>query len=74
MVRLGVGDSGMTRQRRLLGWKAICGYLQCSRATAQRWRKNYALPIHETRTHRVWARPGELDEWRGDNVTPALPE
>ena len=53
----------MTRKRRLIGWKAICGYLECSRSTARDWRENRGLPIHRSRTGRPFARPCELEQW-----------
>lgn len=54
-------DSG-----RLVGWKAIAGYMKVSQRTAIRWAEGYGLPV--TRVRRgdrplVCANPVDLEKW-----------
>lgn len=58
----------------LNGWKEIAQYLGKSTRTAQRWERNYCLPVHRIAAARgeiIWASRTELDRWRTQR--PALP-
>lgn len=54
------------KNRRLLGWKAIGQYLNCTDRTAMRWENERALPVHRIPggdRGGVWADPDELAAW-----------
>jgi hypothetical protein len=63
MVDTGPGDHGADR---LVGWKAIAGYLKVSQRTAIRWADSYGLPVSRVpRGDRpvVYANPADLEAW-----------
>jgi len=57
---------------RLVGWKRIAAYLNCSERTARRWESEEDLPVHrqqhETRST-IYAFPAELDGWIASRAT-----
>ena len=51
----------------LRGWKEIGAYFDVASRTAQRWEREYAMPVHRTGRTRgasVFALRAELDHWR----------
>lgn len=60
----------------LSSWKEIGAYLQRNEATARRWEKEEALPVHR-HSHRsrssVYAYPSEIDAWRASRRVIAEP-
>ncbi len=53
-------------QERLVSWKRIANYLDCSERTARRWRNAEGLPIHNATggaSGTVFAFKSELDAW-----------
>lgn len=60
--------NGSTKQRELQGWKEIADYLNRSVRTAQRWEREFELPVRRLRTaagETVYAIAEELDDWKG---------
>ncbi|MDH4271680.1 MAG: hypothetical protein OEW18_06865, partial [Candidatus Aminicenantes bacterium] len=61
----------MEEIRRLESWKEIAGYLKRSVRTCRRWENELGLPIHRldgTPSARVFAYPGELDQWMEEKL------
>jgi Tol biopolymer transport system component len=60
----------------LSSWKEIGAYLQRNEATARRWEKEEALPVHR-HSHKarssVYAYPSEIDAWRASRKLIAEP-
>ena len=58
----------MLRPDELTGWKAIAEYLRVSVRAAQEYEKDRGLPVHRQpgEKGRVYAKPGELEEWRAN--------
>ena len=59
---------------RLIGWKAIAGYLQVSVRTAQRWERVVSLPVHRPGHGSVFASRAELDAWLASHSGEDRPE
>ena len=60
----------MEKRTRLKSWKEIAVYLDCGVRTAQRWEKQYSLPIYRTRIGgRVFAFTDELDLWQHKQIS-----
>jgi tetratricopeptide (TPR) repeat protein len=52
--------------KRLVGWKAIGQFLECTARTAMRWEAERGMPVHRVpgdSRSLVWASPLELTEW-----------
>lgn len=66
MVAMGDPEPGAQGADRLVGWKAIAGYLKVSQRTAIRWADSYELPVSRVpRGDRpvVYANPSDLEAW-----------
>ena len=63
---------------RIIGWKAIAGFLGCDVRTARRWEAERALPVRRLpgdNRSPVWADPAELRAWlAGPPLEPAESE
>lgn len=60
-------DTGSMKPHELQGWKEIAEYLNRSVRTAQRWEREFKLPVRRLRTaagETVYAVARELDEWK----------
>jgi TolB-like protein/tetratricopeptide (TPR) repeat protein len=63
-------------RRRLESWKAIAAYLGRDVTTVRRWEKREALPVHRlhhSKLGSVYAYTTELDAWRRERASGALP-
>src|SRR6267378_2925964 len=63
-------------RRRLESWKAIAAYLGRDVTTVRRWEKREALPVHRlhhSKLGSVYAYTTELDAWRKERASGALP-
>src|SRR6267378_2642298 len=63
-------------ERRLESWKEIAAYLGRDVTTVRRWEKREALPVHRlhhSKLGSVYAYTTELDAWRRDRASGALP-
>jgi TolB-like protein/tetratricopeptide (TPR) repeat protein len=63
-------------RRRLESWKEIAAYLGRDVTTVRRWEKREALPVHRlhhSRLGSVYAYTTELDAWRAERASSALP-
>lgn len=59
---------------RLVSWKRIAHYLQCSERTARRWREQDGLPVYQLKgssRNTVFAYPAELDTWLRERAQAA---
>jgi TolB-like protein/tetratricopeptide (TPR) repeat protein len=62
--------------RRLESWKEIAAYLGRDVTTVRRWEKREALPVHRlhhSKLGSVYAYTTELDAWRGERASAAVP-
>src|SRR5882762_11254468 len=62
--------------RRLESWKEIASYLGRDVTTVRRWEKREGLPVHRlhhSKLGSVYAYTWELDTWRNERVSGALP-
>jgi len=48
---------------RLTGWKSIANYLDVSVRTAQRWHREFRLPLERTPTGKPTGKKEALDRW-----------
>jgi len=65
-----------SRSRRLEAWKEIASYLGRDVTTVRRWEKREGLPVHRlhhSKLGSVYAYTWELDTWRNERVSGALP-
>ena len=65
-----------THRRRLESWKEIAAYLGRDVTTVRRWEKREALPVHRlhhSKLGSVYAYTTELDAWRTERASGALP-
>ena len=65
-----------SRSRRLEAWKEIASYLGRDVTTVRRWEKREGLPVHRlhhSKLGSVYAYTWELDAWRNERVSGALP-
>jgi hypothetical protein len=76
----GVNGGAADLSDRLNGWKEIASYLGKGVRTAQRWERQFGMPIHRIGGEVVFALRSEIDAWstaksgqRGQNGTLSLP-
>ena len=65
-----------THRRRLESWKEIAAYLGRDVTTVRRWEKREALPVHRlhhSKLGSIYAYNTELDAWRNERASAALP-
>jgi TolB-like protein/tetratricopeptide (TPR) repeat protein len=63
-------------RRRLESWKEIAAYLGRDVTTVRRWEKREALPVHRlhhSKLGSVYAYTTELDAWRNERASGAVP-
>ena len=63
-------------RRRLESWKEIAAYLGRDVTTVRRWEKREALPVHRlhhSKLGSVYAYTAELDAWRNQRASGAVP-
>src|SRR3981081_696086 len=63
-------------RRRLESWKEIAAYLGRDVTTVRRWEKREGLPVHRlhhSKLGSVYAYTTELDTWRDERASAALP-